>query len=123
MLVLRMANYEIANRVDQEPWTGPKAIAAVLTPLARLEVTHWLARLLGEHLDIEHSMVASIWKEDGVKPSKGGCVQVLHRSGGGGQSLRRDSISHHGMISNAKPSTEIVPLGARPHGQDQGSSS
>lgn len=46
-------------------------IAATLTPPpAKLGVTHWSSRLLGEALGIEHSTVAAIWAEYGVKPWK-----------------------------------------------------
>jgi transposase len=46
-----------------------KVVAATLTPPAkRLGVTHWSSRLLADQLGIEHSTVASIWKEYGVRP-------------------------------------------------------
>lgn len=46
-----------------------KVVAATLTPPPRsLGVTHWSSRLLGDRLGIEHSTVASIWKEYGVRP-------------------------------------------------------
>ena len=46
-------------------------IAATLTPPpAKLGVTHWSSRLLGAALGIEHSTVAAIWAEYGVKPWK-----------------------------------------------------
>jgi transposase len=48
-----------------------KVITATLTPPpASLGVTHWSSRLLAERLGIEHSTVAGIWKEYGVKPWK-----------------------------------------------------
>jgi transposase len=44
-------------------------ITATLTPPPKsLGVTHWSSRLLGDQLGIEHSTVASIWKEYGVRP-------------------------------------------------------
>ena len=67
-----------------------KVITATLTPPpASLGVTHWSSRLLADRLGIEHSTVATIWKEYGVKPWKAGEVQVLHRPGAGGQGDRR----------------------------------
>ena len=33
-------------------------------------MTHWSSRLLADRLGIEHSTVAAIWKEYGVKPWK-----------------------------------------------------
>jgi len=46
-----------------------KVVAATLTPPAKsLGVTHWSSRLLADQLGIEHSTVASIWKEYGVRP-------------------------------------------------------
>ena len=46
-----------------------RVVAATLTPPPkRLGVTHWSSRLLGDRLGIEHSTVASIWKEYGVRP-------------------------------------------------------
>ena len=46
-------------------------ITATLTPPpAKLGVTHWSSRLLAARLGIEHSTVAGIWKEYGVKPWK-----------------------------------------------------
>ena len=48
-----------------------KVIAATLTPPPEsLGVTHWSSRLLADRLGIEHSTVAAIWKEYGVKPWK-----------------------------------------------------
>ena len=46
-----------------------KVVAATLTPPPKtLGVTHWSSRLLADRLGIEHSTVAGIWKEYGVKP-------------------------------------------------------
>ena len=46
-------------------------ITATLTPPPKsLGVTHWSSRLLADRLGIEHSTVAAIWKEYGVKPWK-----------------------------------------------------
>ncbi len=46
-----------------------KVITATLTPPpASLGVTHWSSRLLGERLSLEHSTIAAIWKDYGVKP-------------------------------------------------------
>ncbi len=46
-----------------------RVVAATLTPPPKsLGVTHWSSRLLGDRLGIEHSTVASIWKEYGVRP-------------------------------------------------------
>ena len=46
-------------------------IAATLTPPpSSLGVTHWSSQLLADRLGIEHSTVAGIWKEYGVKPWK-----------------------------------------------------
>jgi transposase len=46
-----------------------KVVAATLTPPPKsLGVTHWSSRLLADQLGIEHSTVASIWKEYGVRP-------------------------------------------------------
>jgi transposase len=48
-----------------------KVITATLTPPPKsLGVTHWSSRLLAGRLGIEHSTVAGIWKEYGVKPWK-----------------------------------------------------
>jgi transposase len=48
-----------------------KVITATLTPPPQsLGVTHWSSRLLADRLGIEHSTVAGIWKEYGVKPWK-----------------------------------------------------
>jgi transposase len=48
-----------------------KVITATLTPPPKsLGVTHWSSRLLADRLGIEHSTVAAIWKEYGVKPWK-----------------------------------------------------
>jgi transposase len=48
-----------------------KVITATLTPPPQsLGVTHWSSRLLADRLGIEHSTVAAIWKEYGVKPWK-----------------------------------------------------
>ena len=44
-------------------------ITATLTPPpAKLGVTHWSSRLLAQQLGIDHSTVAGIWAEYGVKP-------------------------------------------------------
>lgn len=44
-------------------------IAATLAPPpAKLGVTHWSSRLLATHVGIDHSTVAGIWSEYGVKP-------------------------------------------------------
>ena len=46
-----------------------RVVAATQTPPPKsLGVTHWSSRLLGDRLGIEHSTVASIWKEYGVRP-------------------------------------------------------
>ena len=46
-----------------------RMVAATLTPPPKSRgVTHWSSRLLGDRLGIEHSTVASIWKEYGVRP-------------------------------------------------------
>jgi transposase len=93
-----VANYEIADRVGvTRPtvnlWRGryaerglggladekrpgrprtvdrAKVITKTLTPPpARLGVTHWSSRLLGDQLGLEHSTIAAIWKDYGVKP-------------------------------------------------------
>jgi len=48
-----------------------RVITATLTPPPKsLGVTHWSSRLLADRLGIEHSTVAGIWKEYGVKPWK-----------------------------------------------------
>ena len=48
-----------------------KVITATLRPPPKsLGVTHWSSRLLAGRLGIEHSTVAAIWKEYGVKPWK-----------------------------------------------------
>jgi transposase len=48
-----------------------RVIAATLTPPPKsLGVTHWSSRLLGSRLGVEHSTVAAIWKDYGVKPWK-----------------------------------------------------
>jgi transposase len=95
-----VANYEIADRVGvSRPtvnlWRGRYAeaglaglapirppgrarsvdraavITATLTPPPqRLGVTHWSSRLLAGRLGIDHSTVAAVWKEYGVKPWK-----------------------------------------------------
>jgi len=46
-------------------------VAATLTPQPkRLGVTHWSARLLGEHLDISFARVDRIWRQWGLQPWK-----------------------------------------------------
>jgi transposase len=95
-----MANYEIADRLGvsrptvnlwrarytdqglpglagQKPPGRPRSvdrsrvITATLTPPpSKLGVTHWSSRLLADQLGIEHSTVAGIWKEYGVRPWK-----------------------------------------------------
>jgi transposase len=46
-------------------------VAATLTsPPSSLGVTHWSSRLLASRLGIDHSTVAGIWKDYGVKPWK-----------------------------------------------------
>jgi hypothetical protein len=63
-----------------------KIIAATLTPPPKsLGVTHWSSRLLAPRLGVDHSTVAGVWKEYGVKPWEGGDVQVLHRPEAGGE--------------------------------------
>ena len=48
-----------------------RVITATLTPPPKsLGVTHWSSRLLAARMGIEHSTVAGIWKEYGVKPWK-----------------------------------------------------
>ena len=48
-----------------------KVITETLRPPPKsLGVTHWSSRLLADRLGIEHSTVAAIWKEYGVKPWK-----------------------------------------------------
>ena len=73
----RYAQRGIAGLSDQPRPGRPRSvdraavIAATLTPPpAKLGVTHWSSRLLGEALGIEHSTVAAIWAEYGVKPWK-----------------------------------------------------
>ena len=93
-----MANYEIADRVgvsrptvnlwrsryteqglpglaDQKRPGRPRTVdrsqvitATLIPPPAKLGVTHWSSRLLADQLGIEHSTVAKIWAEYGVKP-------------------------------------------------------
>ena len=93
-----VANYEIADRVGvSRPtvnlWRGRYAerglagladerrsgrprtvdrstvITATLSPPPKsLGVTHWSSRLLGDQLGLEHSTIAAIWKDYGVKP-------------------------------------------------------
>ena len=95
-----VANYEIAERVGVtrptvnlwrnryaarglagldgvRPPGRPRTVdrATVITatlrpPPKRLGVTHWSSRLLADRLGIEHSTVAAIWKEYGVRPWK-----------------------------------------------------
>jgi transposase len=95
-----VANYEIADRVGvtrptvnrwrsryaerglagletQKRPGRPRTVdrAAVITstltpPPASLGVTHWSSRLLAARLGLEHSTVAAIWKDYGVKPWK-----------------------------------------------------
>lgn len=73
----RYAQRGIAGLSDEPRAGRPRRVdrAAVITatlmpPPAKLGVTHWSSRLLGEQLGIEHSTVAAIWAEYGVKPSK-----------------------------------------------------
>ena len=73
----RYAQRGIAGLSDQPRPGRPRSVdrAAVITatltpPPAKLGVTHWSSRLLGEALGIEHSTVAAIWAEYGVKPWK-----------------------------------------------------
>ena len=48
-----------------------RVITATLTPPpSKLGVTHWSSRLLADQLGIEHSTVAGVWKEYGVRPWK-----------------------------------------------------
>ena len=95
-----VANYEIAERVGVtrptvnlwrnryaagglagldgvRPPGRPRTVdrATVITATLRpppksLGVTHWSSRLLADRLGIEHSTVAAIWKEYGVRPWK-----------------------------------------------------
>ena len=59
------------RRVGREAVDRAKVITATLTPPPKsLGVTHWSSRLLADRLGIEHSTVAAIWKEYGVKPWK-----------------------------------------------------
>ncbi len=44
--------------------------ATLVAPPASLGVTHWSARLLGEHLDISFASVARIWRRWGLQPWK-----------------------------------------------------
>ena len=60
-----------ARRGDRRSVDRAKVITATLTPPPKsLGVTHWSSRLLADRLGIEHSTVAAIWKEYGVKPWK-----------------------------------------------------
>ena len=46
-------------------------IAATLDrPPEKLGVTHWSARLLGEHLNVSFATVARVWRRRGLKPWK-----------------------------------------------------
>lgn len=73
----RYAERGLAGLVD-EPRPGrprqvdrAKVIAATLAPPpASLGVTHWSSRLLAARLGLDHSTVAGVWKEFGVKPWK-----------------------------------------------------
>ena len=44
--------------------------ATLASPPSSLGVTHWSSRLLASRLGIDHSTVAGIWKDYGVKPWK-----------------------------------------------------
>ena len=73
----RYAEQGLVGLVDQKRPGRPrtvdraKIIAATLTPPPpSLGVTHWSSRLLGSRLGLEHSTVAAIWKDYGVKPWK-----------------------------------------------------
>ncbi len=44
--------------------------ATLVAPPASLGVTHWSARLLGEHLDISFARVDRIWRQWGLQPWK-----------------------------------------------------
>lgn len=73
----RYAERGLAGLVD-EPRPGrprqvdrAKVIAATLVPPPKsLGVTHWSSRLLAARLGLDHSTVAGVWKEFGVKPWK-----------------------------------------------------
>src|SRR3954451_2771630 len=105
-----MANYEIADRLGmsrptvnlwraryteqglaglagQKPPGRPrsvdrsKVITATLTPPpSTLGVTHWSSRLLADQLGIEHSTVAGIWKEYGVRPWKAETFKLIRNA-------------------------------------------
>jgi transposase len=65
-----LAGLETAKRPGR-PRTVDRAkvIAATLTPPpASLGVSNWSSRLLASRLGLEHSTVAAIWKDYGVKP-------------------------------------------------------
>src|SRR3954468_20829356 len=58
-----------------------KVITATLTPPPkRLGVTHWSSRLLADRMGIEHSTVAGIWKEYGVKPWKAETFKLIRNA-------------------------------------------
>ena len=47
----------------------PGILTATLTPPpASLGVTHWSSRLLAARLGVDHSTVAEVWKEYGIRP-------------------------------------------------------
>jgi transposase len=56
-------------------------ITATLTPPPQsLGVTHWSSRLLADRLGIEHSTVAAIWKEYGVRPWKAETFKLIRNA-------------------------------------------
>jgi transposase len=71
----RYAERGLAGLADEKRSGRPRTvdrstvIAATLSPPPKgLGVTHWSSRLLGDQLGLEHSTIAAIWKDYGVKP-------------------------------------------------------
>ena len=73
----RYAEQGIAGLADEPRPGRPRQVdrAAILTatltpPPASLGVTHWSSRLLAPRLGVDHSTVAQVWKQYGIRPWK-----------------------------------------------------
>ena len=73
----RYAEWGLAGLGDQKRPGRPRKvdraaiIAATLSPPPKsVGVTHWSSRLLAPRLGVDHSTVAAVWKDYGVKPWK-----------------------------------------------------
>ncbi len=73
----RYAELGLAGLVDEARPGRPRQVdrLAILTatltpPPVSLGVTHWSSRLLATRLKVDHSTVAQVWKEYGIRPWK-----------------------------------------------------